>query len=234
MPTISKRVTVAKPRSKADSISARASTASATSSTAAIQAPKNALATPRATSRKRAGPTASLAERLHAVEQAVAQLRQRSVHVPSPAISARTPALPPKFWALNHLQASAPEQGSLVFAGLVTLPAGETYAWQREAQTTDLLAADWTNTHARLSALAHPVRLTILKALIDGKRDTQSLQALPDMGTTGQLYHHLKELENAGWIRQPRRGEYNVLAERVVPLLVILSACEIADHPKFT
>lgn len=146
------------------------------------------------------------------------------------AASSQTPGFPAKFWALNHLQTHAPEGGAIAFVGFVNMPSGETYAWQSETNATDLLGSDWSASHARLSALAHPVRMTILKALLDGKRDTQSLQALPDMGTTGQLYHHLKELENAGWIRQPRRGEYNVLAERVVPLLTILAACEISKR----
>jgi hypothetical protein len=147
-------------------------------------------------------------------------------HEPASRAKFRT-GKPRKFWALEHIQQHSPETGATIFAGQVTLPTNETYAWQVEAPLDSLLAADWMTAHTRMSALAHPVRLKILKALLVGQRDTQSLQALPDMGTTGQLYHHLKELESAGWIRQPRRGEYMVLAERVVPLLTILSACEV-------
>jgi DNA-binding transcriptional ArsR family regulator len=136
-----------------------------------------------------------------------------------------------KFWAIDGVLRRAEvdhnEAGGVVFAGQVVLPNNETYAWQIETDTGKLLAADWSAANAALAALAHPIRLLLLKALLEGKRDTQSLVHLPDMGTTGQLYHHLKELEAAGWIRQPRRGEYIVLAERVIPLLAILSACEV-------
>jgi DNA-binding transcriptional ArsR family regulator len=144
------------------------------------------------------------------------------------------PASPKKFWALEHIQQYSPKNGATMFAGHVNLPGGETYAWQMETSLDDALAADWAAGQSRIAALAHPVRLSILKALLIGERDTQSLQALPDMGTTGQLYHHLKELESAGWIRQPRRGEYIVLAERVVPLLAILGACEITASKRRT
>jgi DNA-binding transcriptional ArsR family regulator len=139
-----------------------------------------------------------------------------------------------KFWAidgvLRNAEAAENEAGGVVFAGQVVLPNQETYAWQMETDARELLAADWTVANAALAALAHPIRLQVLKALIEGKRDTQSLVSLPDMGTTGQLYHHLKELEAASWIRQPRRGEYIVLAERVIPLLAILSACEVTQR----
>lgn len=138
-----------------------------------------------------------------------------------------------KFWLIDHVtrttESSASAAGGVAFGGQVVLPTGETYAWQVENETSDVIASDWTLANAPLAALAHPIRLLVLKALIEGERDTQSLAALPDMGTTGQLYHHLKELEAAGWIRQPRRGEYIVLAERVIPLFAILAACEVAN-----
>ncbi len=135
-----------------------------------------------------------------------------------------------KFWALEHIQQHQQQDGGVMFAGYVTLPAEETYAWQIESQTNELLQANWSPAQLPLAALAHPVRLSILKAILCGQRDTQALQALPEMGTTGQLYHHLKELESAGWIRQPRRGQYILLAERVVPLLAIMAACEVTDR----
>ena len=135
-----------------------------------------------------------------------------------------------KFWALEHIQEHQEQDGGVVFAGYVNLPTEETYAWQIESQTSELLEANWSSAQLPLTALAHPVRLSILKAILRGQRDTQDLQALPEMGTTGQLYHHLKELESAGWIRQPRRGQYILLAERVVPLLAIMAACEVTDR----
>lgn len=160
------------------------------------------------------------------------QTGDASIVWPNPAKASVLPQR--KFWAIDGVlrkaEASQNDAGGVVFAGQVVLPNEETYAWQLENDTGDILAADWSVAHATLAALAHPIRLLVLKALIEGKRDTQSLASLPDMGTTGQLYHHLKELEAAGWIRQPRRGEYIVLAERVIPLLAILSACEVTQR----
>lgn len=142
--------------------------------------------------------------------------------------TAKRKSKPDRHWAFEPLK-NLSDEGGVTFAGYVILPTEETYAWQIESKLADALAADWSVAQTPLAALAHPMRLAILKALLHGKRDTQSLQTLPEMGTSGQLYHHLKELESAGWIRQPRRGEYNLLAERVVPLLAILVACEITD-----
>jgi hypothetical protein len=179
---------------------------------------------------------AKFEKRLRKLEKVMAELSETSgkssatsaESVRSSAVSAVTKER--KFWAINAIEEAGAANGGVVFAGHITLPIGETYAWQIEEDTDQLLAADWSVAHTALSALAHPMRLTILRALLHGERNTQSLQALPNMGTTGQLYHHLKELETAGWIRQPRRGEYQVLAERVVPLLTIVSTCEITQN----
>lgn len=198
----------------------------------------------RTTSTKR-GQTAlapvAVEARLAALEAQVASLVARAggeaSHAPvlAPQNAPSATVLPQrKFWAIDGVlratEAKGVDSGGVVFAGQVVLPNDETYAWQIESETSELLASDWRAAHAPLAALAHPIRLLVLKALIEGKRDTQSLASLPDMGTTGQLYHHLKELEAAGWIRQPRRGEYIVLAERVIPLLAILSACEVTQR----
>ncbi len=50
------------------------------------------------------------------------------------------------------------------------------------------------------------------------------LNAHERLGTTGQPYHHLRQLVAAGWLRAGGHGRYDVPGERVVPLLVILAA----------
>lgn len=42
--------------------------------------------------------------------------------------------------------------------------------------------------------------------------------------TSGQLYHHLRQLVSAGWLRATSRGSYAVPPDRVIPLLTILTA----------
>jgi DNA-binding HxlR family transcriptional regulator len=129
-----------------------------------------------------------------------------------------------RYWLLERLAREA-KPGGVAYGGAVDLPNGEHYIWQREAKAGDLYAFDWTSVGHVLAALAHPVRLAILKALLEGRRSTAELQRIEGLGTTGQLYHHLKSLERGGWIRSLERGVYGVPGERVVPLLAILSAC---------
>jgi hypothetical protein len=50
------------------------------------------------------------------------------------------------------------------------------------------------------------------------------LAELDEVGTTGQIYHHLRRLTGAGWLHTTARGHHEVPPGRVVPLLVVLSA----------
>jgi hypothetical protein len=38
------------------------------------------------------------------------------------------------------------------------------------------------------------------------------------------VYHHLRQLTSAGWLRSAARGRYVVPPERVVPLLTVVAA----------
>jgi hypothetical protein len=68
------------------------------------------------------------------------------------------------------------------------------------------------------------VRLLLLREILQGARTTSELAAHERLGTTGQLYHHLRQLVAAGWLRTTARGQYRVPGERVVPLLTVLAA----------
>jgi hypothetical protein len=153
-----------------------------------------------------------LAERVAALEDRVAALEGRGQD-------------PKKFWALQGLRERLPaETGGVLFTGAVPLPTGEYYEWQQGAKTEDLLAADWTELSGAFAALGHPVRLMLLKEILGGARSTAELQEHESLGTTGQLYHHLRQLVAAGWLRATGRGQYAVPGSRVVPLLVVLTA----------
>jgi hypothetical protein len=84
--------------------------------------------------------------------------------------------------------------------------------------------AGWQNSSAEcaaaLNALAHPVRLLLHEILL-GVRTTAGLSEHERLGTSGQLYHHLRQLV---WLRSTARGQYSVPPERVVPLLTVLAA----------
>ncbi|MFD4033477.1 ArsR/SmtB family transcription factor [Streptomyces sp. NPDC058637] len=82
----------------------------------------------------------------------------------------------------------------------------------------------------RLSALAHPVRLRLVLACLEHASKTSELKALSGMGTTGQIYHHLRQLVHAGWLSSSHRGQYEVSSAAVDALAALLSALtEVTD-----
>ncbi|TDC93555.1 helix-turn-helix domain-containing protein [Actinomadura sp. 7K507] len=162
------------------------------------------------------------------LEDRVARLEERVgrlEHVrPRPETEAARPETDETFWALNALKDLVDEPGAVLFTGSVTLPSGEHYEWQQGHPVDDLLADDWSQAAETLSALAHPVRLLLLREILHGARTTAELAAHERLGTTGQLYHHLRQLVAAGWLRTTARGRYSVPGERVVPILTVLAA----------
>ncbi|HEX2315488.1 MAG TPA: winged helix-turn-helix domain-containing protein [Thermomonospora sp.] len=161
----------------------------------------------------------SLAERVERLEARVAALEAAR-----PAPGGDEEPGPDTFWALNGVKARAPEPGMVLFTGTVTLPGGEHVEWQQGAGAEELLADDWSTAAAALAALGHPIRLLLLHQILHGAATVAELGAHERLGTTGQLYHHLRQLVAAGWLRTSARGRYTVPAERVVPLLAVLAA----------
>ncbi|GAB7050681.1 helix-turn-helix domain-containing protein [Catenuloplanes indicus] len=155
-----------------------------------------------------------IAERLTLIEGRLAALEGPAAPAPAPG---------DRFFALNGVKDSI--GAGTVYAGHVELPTGEVYDWQWGPVPLPVtLDADWSASVGVLSALANPVRLRLLREVLLGTRGATELGALDGLGTTGQLYHHLKQLVSAGWLRSPARGVYEVPGDRVVPLLVILTA----------
>ncbi|MEV3989545.1 helix-turn-helix domain-containing protein [Streptomyces sp. NPDC049837] len=160
------------------------------------------------------------------LEERVAELERRMA-----ALESGDRAVPPvgegDFWALEGLkaqlaQAGVPD-GGVLFTGAVRLPTGEQYEWQYGVLTDEQLDGDWTEAAESFAALGHPVRLRLLREIVGGRRTAAELAALEEIGTTGQIYHHLRQLTGAGWLHTAGRGRYEVPAGRVVPLLVALA-----------
>ncbi|WP_053133530.1 ArsR/SmtB family transcription factor [Streptomyces ambofaciens] len=132
------------------------------------------------------------------------------------------------FWALEGLKEQLAQMraadGGVLFTGAVRLPAGERYEWQHGALTEGLMDADWAASAEVFAALGHPVRLRLLREVLGGRRTAAELAELDEVGTTGQIYHHLRQLTGAGWLHTTGRGRHEVPPGRVVPLLVVLSA----------
>ncbi len=96
--------------------------------------------------------------------------------------------------------------------------------WQYARPGPELFADDWSEQAEVLAALGNPVRLRIVQAVLRGVNSAAGLVEEVDAGTSGQVYHHLKELTAHGWLSSPRRGVFDVPASRIVPLLAILLA----------
>lgn len=128
---------------------------------------------------------------------------------------------------VDALEAPTPtgENGIVSFRGAVTL--GDRtyqYDWARPVEfLTDTALSD---SLARVSALAHPIRHAILARLLESPATVAELVE-GEVTSTGTAYHHLSALQAAGWVRKSR-GSFEIPPARVVPLLTIIAASE--DH----
>ncbi|MFD9442626.1 ArsR/SmtB family transcription factor [Streptomyces sp. NPDC060006] len=159
------------------------------------------------------------------LEQRVAELERRLDALedgPSPRVGAGD------FWALEGLKAQLAHEadGGVLFTGSVRLPTEERYEWQYGLLTGQLLDADWSEAAEAFAALGHAMRLRLLREILGGRRTATELAGLDDVGTSGQIYHHLRQLTAAGWLRQAGRGRYEIPGSRVVPLLVALATAQ--------
>lgn len=121
-------------------------------------------------------------------------------------------------WFVNELGRRAP--GVVMMAGAVETQAGPV-RWQYGLHAEGLLAHDWSDLARPLEALGHPARIELVRQVMRGAHTTAELLQLEHLASSGQLYHHLRQLVSAGWLVSPRRGFYEVPAARVVPLLVL-------------
>ncbi|MER7665286.1 MULTISPECIES: ArsR family transcriptional regulator [unclassified Streptomyces] len=161
-----------------------------------------------------------LEERVAALERRLAALEQADRVAPRLGEG--------DFWALEGLKEQLAEAGAqtggVLFTGAVRLPTQEQYEWQYGLLSEQLLDGDWSDAADSFAALGHAVRLRLLREILGGRRTAAELTELEGLGTTGQIYHHLRQLTAAGWLHTASRGRYEVPGARVVPLLVVLAA----------
>ena len=137
--------------------------------------------------------------------------------------------LPDTYWALARLRHEIAElaepQGGVMVTGSVSVRPGQGPAeWQNFTSVSSLLDADLPRLAETLGALGQPVRLRLIPALLEGRSTVAELVELDGLGTTGQIYHHLRQLVAAGWRASTGRGRYEIPAARLVPLLAALAA----------
>ena len=99
------------------------------------------------------------------------------------------------------------------------------------AEAKDALGAlrelqGWAGLAGELAALGNPVRLTLLQEITRGRATVSALSEVDGLGTSGQIYHHLRQLTAEGWLHTPTRGTFAVPPPRVVALLAILEALQ--------
>ena len=76
-----------------------------------------------------------------------------------------------------------------------------------------------------LAALGHPARAAVVRLLAkEGAQNAAALQTAAGLGSTGQLYHHLKSLTACGLVEQDKRGSYRLRPQATIPALVLLTA----------
>ncbi|HEY5978948.1 MAG TPA: helix-turn-helix domain-containing protein [Microlunatus sp.] len=145
-------------------------------------------------------------------------------------VSGRPPARPDSagpdadtFWILDGLEQRV-GSGAIAYAGSLARDDGPV-RWQLTHDSDELIERDWTALAPTLGALGHPARLHILQLITRGEAASAAdLADTPGLGSTGQIYHHLRQLVGAGWLRSTTKGRHEVPPERLVPLLVILAA----------
>lgn len=158
---------------------------------------------------------ARLEARVHKLEAALAA----GAAVPPSSEPASTDATDADtFWALEGAQQRYESPGAVLMVGHVTLPDGMHAAWQQGRLTSDILDDAWEDAADALSALGHPVRLRILQHIAHGTATAKELTQVDGLGTTGQVYHHLRQLSAAGWLHS-QSGRYQIRPERLIPLL---------------
>ena len=176
-------------------------------------------------------------DRLDELERRIARLESRinAAAEPPRATSGATPLMR----VLHDWRHEAEEQslpGTVGYAGAAYLAGGERL-WVRQQSLAELLPADWSPAVGILEALGSLPRLALLRELLrEGRRTSAELQETlgrdQEEATSGHLYHHLRELQAARLITQRRRGEYELAAQAVIPILTILAAAlHLATDP---
>jgi hypothetical protein len=89
--------------------------------------------------------------------------------------------------------------------------------------------ADWSPAASALAALGSPIRLTLLREIVRGRATVSALSQVDGLGTSGQIYHHLRHLTAEGWLHNPTRGVFAIPPPRITALHAILTALDQSD-----
>lgn len=118
------------------------------------------------------------------------------------------------------------ERGGAVYYSGYYRSRDNRFRWEPQERSLEALLSLQGDKAAKvLAALGQKQRLEILLEVLKGPVSGAELVERLNMGTTGQLYHHLKSLLGADLIRQEERGgRYTLTQERSLPMLLLLAA----------
>ncbi|GAA1427424.1 helix-turn-helix domain-containing protein [Microlunatus lacustris] len=166
----------------------------------------------------------SVQQELDELRHRLALVEERLSGSPTAGPATPQPSTTDTFWLLDQLRARGLDP-AVVFGGSTPDADGALVSWQITRSAEDLLATDWAASVPALTALGHPSRMQILQLVATGRaRTAAELAHAEGLGTTGQIYHHLRQLVAGGWLRVTTRGQHQVPGDRLVPLLVVLAA----------
>ena len=118
----------------------------------------------------------------------------------------------------------SPVDGGVTLQGNVALRTGN-YEYQWTRPTRWITDDPWDGQIERIAALAHPVRGEMVRHLLSEPATAADLVEADIVSSTGTAYHHLKELQSAGWVSKSA-GAYEIPPARVIPLMTIMIASE--------
>lgn len=113
--------------------------------------------------------------------------------------------------------------GAITYYGAYN-SSGRGFRWETECMSTDtLLSLDEDKVAMVLSALGNNQRYAILKEILKQPLSVNEIIEKLDLGTTGQVYHHIRPLQAADFISRGKKGKYEFKPHRVQALLMILT-----------
>ncbi|MDQ3655899.1 MAG: helix-turn-helix domain-containing protein [Chloroflexota bacterium] len=114
--------------------------------------------------------------------------------------------------------------GQVEINALLRIP-GNTWGYGDSFTLEDLLGASPDALAKGIGGLAHPVRITLFKALLTGPKESPELLAIAELNTTGQLYHHLQAMADVGLVE--RRGRSLWASQNPGAFVLLMAAGKI-------
>jgi len=127
------------------------------------------------------------------------------------------------YWILEGIRERTEGAGAVHYAGVFRADEDHSVEWQYGLATASLTDLAWGDFAPAVTALAHPVRLEILRELLITPKTVAELAAQDAYGTTGQIYHHVNKLVAEGWLSPTGHGRHSVPTTRVIPLLALIA-----------